>query len=281
MRRDLGNKNSSCRLAQAANPTKIKRYNRHMQQLSINERVRQSFERLLLEALTSPAHQEVLYKFEAHAGYLLRWRSVVPMSTRARSGCGLAACYLSALAGAALPLDSTAHLRLRQLGQCLVSWGRSVGDESSSSEAEQVLVQSLTALQTQGLIQSKPLDSAENSDFGLMVLKMLSAFETWSTQPGSSPQRLSDALLVLKGLAEQHQDQRIMELAWATANMLDRVIDGTLPMTEAFKGIVTRAAKLLLIAFVFQIWNAEDEWEYAHTIEDADVLASGGDVGLL
>ena len=144
-----------------------------------------------------------------------------------------------------------------------------------------MLVQSLTALQTQGLIQSKPLDSAENSDFGLMVLKMLSAFETWSTQPGSSPQRLSDALLVLKGLAEQHQDQRIMELAWATANMLDRVIDGTLPMTEAFKGVVTRAAKLLMIAFVFQIWNAEDEWEYAHTIEDADVLASGGDVGLL
>jgi hypothetical protein len=69
-----------------------------------------------------------------------------------------------------------------------------------------------------------------------------------------------------------------MELAWATANMLDRSIDGTLPMTEAFKGVVTRAAKLLMIAFVFQLWSTEDEWEYAHTIEDADVLASGGDV---
>ena len=144
-----------------------------------------------------------------------------------------------------------------------------------------MLVQSLTALQAQGLIQWAPLDKAENSDFGLMVLKMLSAFETWSTQPGAGPQQLSDALFALKGLAQQHQDQRIMELAWATANMLDRVIDGTLPMTEAFKGVVTRAAKLLMIAFVFQIWSAEDEWEYERTIEDADVLASGGDVSSL
>ena len=110
---------------------------------------------------------------------------------------------------------------------------------------------------------------------------MLDVFTAWSPQPGASPLQLSDALLALKGLAQQHQDQRIMELAWATANMLDRVIDGTLPLTEEFKNVVNRAAKLLIIAFVFQVWSAEDEWEYAQTIEDADLLASGGDVSSL
>ena len=63
--------------------------------------------------------------------------------------------------------------------------------------------------------------------------------------------------------------------------MLDRVIDGTLALTEEFKDVVNRAAKLLIIAFVFQVWSAEDEWEYAQTIEDADLLASGGDVSSL
>ena len=64
---------------------------------------------------------------------------------------------------------------------------------------------------------------------------MLDVFTAWSPQPGASPLQLSDALLALKGLAQQHQDQRIMELAWATANMLDRVIDGTLRLPRNLK----------------------------------------------
>ena len=63
--------------------------------------------------------------------------------------------------------------------------------------------------------------------------------------------------------------------------MLDRVIDGTLALTEEFEDVVNRAAKLLIIAFVFQVWSSEDEREYAQTIEDADLLASGGDVSSL
>lgn len=252
-----------------------------MQAQVINQRIRQDFERLLLECLTSGVQKELLDKFEVHAGYLLRWRSVVPMSTHGQSSCALAASYLSAIAGGAVPLDRAAHLRLRQLSKCLSLWGMGSVNAPEFSATEHELLQALTELEVKGLIEPITSGDAEDSEFGLRVVHMLDAFAAWSTQPGSSPLQLSDALLALKGLAQQHQDQRIMELAWATANMLDRVIDGTLALTEEFKDVVNRAAKLLIIAFVFQVWSAEDEWEYAQTIEDADLLASGGDVSSL
>ena len=252
-----------------------------MQAQEINQRIRQGFERLLLECLTSGVQKELLDKLEVHAGYLLRWRSVVPMSTHGQSSCALAASYLSAIAGGAVPLDRAAHLRLRQLSKCLGLWGMGSVNAAAFSATEHELLQALTELDVKGSIESITPRDADASEFGLRVVHMLEAFAAWSTQPGSSPLQLSNALLALKGLAQQHQDQRIMELAWATANMLDRVIDGTLALTEEFKDVVNRAAKLLIIAFVFQVWSAEDEWEYAQTIEDADLLASGGDVSSL
>ena len=94
-----------------------------MQAQEINQRIRQGFERLLLECLTSGVQKELLDKLEVHAGYLLRWRSVVPMSTGGQSSCALAASYLSALAVGAVPLDRAAHLCLRQVSKCLGLWG--------------------------------------------------------------------------------------------------------------------------------------------------------------
>lgn len=252
-----------------------------MQAQVINQRIRQGFERLLLECLTSGVQKELLDKLAVYAGYLLRWRSVAPMSTGGQSSCALAASYLSALAVGAVPLDRAAHMRLGQLSKCLGRWGKGSVNTAGFSATEQELLQSLTELEAQGLIEPITSGNAHDSEFGLRVVHMLDAFAAWSTLPGSSPLQLSNTLLALKGLAQQHQDQRIMELAWATANMLDRVIDGTLVLTEEFKDVVNRAAKLLIIAFVFQVWSSEDEWEYAQTIEDADLLASGGDVGSL
>jgi hypothetical protein len=69
-----------------------------------------------------------------------------------------------------------------------------------------------------------------------------------------------------------------MELAWATANMLDRITDKTLRITDEFKDVVERAVRLLMFAYVFQVWTIEDEAEFAKTIEDADILASGGEL---
>ena len=252
-----------------------------MQAQVINQRIRQDFERLLLECLTSGVQKELLDKFEVHAGYLLRWRSVVPMSTHGQSSSALAAGYLSAIAGGAVPLDRAARVRLGQLSKCLGRWGMGSVNTAAFSATEQELQQSLTELEAQGLIAPRASQDVNDSEFGLRVVHMLDVFTAWSTQPGASPLQLSDALLALKSLAQQHQDQRIMELAWATANMLDRVTDGTLPLTEEFKNVVNRAAKLLIIAFVFRVWSAEDEWEYAQTIEDADLLASGGNVSSL
>ena len=252
-----------------------------MQAQVINQRIRRGFERLLLECLTSGVQKELLDQFEVYAGYLLRWRSVAPMSTGEQTSCALAASYLSAIAVGVMPMDRAARVRLGQLSKCLGRWGMGSVNTAAFSATEQELQQSLTELEAQGLIAPRASQDADDSEFGLRVVHMLDVFTAWSPQPGASPLQLSDALLALKGLAQQHQDQRIMELAWATANMLDRVIDGTLPLTEEFKNVVNRAAKLLIIAFVFQVWSAEDEWEYAQTIEDADLLASGGDVSSL
>ena len=102
--------------------------------------------------------------------------------------------------------------------------------------------------------------------------------KTWLAGSVSDPNQLSRALVALKGLAEHHQDQRIMELAWATANMLDRLTDGTLQVNDEFQVVVERSTRLLLIAYVFQTWTTEDEVEYAKTLEDADILASGGEL---
>jgi hypothetical protein len=51
-----------------------------------------------------------------------------------------------------------------------------------------------------------------------------------------------------------------------------------LRITHEFKDVVERAVRLLMFAYVFQVWTIEDEAEYAKTIEDADILASGGEL---
>lgn len=247
----------------------------------INKRMRQVFERLLLECLTSFDEKDTPEKLESYAGCMVRWTSVVHMAADTQDSCALAAGYLTALATGVVRLDHSAHSRLRQLGKCLVLWGRSETQAVEYSEVERDLAEAFTAMQANNLIRTRALSDAEGAEFGSMVLHMLGAFQTWSLLPESSPLQLSAALIALKTLAEHHQDQRIMELSWATANMLDRVIDGTLGLTAEFKDVVDRAAKLLMVAYVFQIWSADDEAEYAKTIEDADILASGGDISSL
>ena len=244
-----------------------------MQAQVINQRIRQDFERLLLECLTSGVQKELLDKFEVHAGYCCVG-DLWCQCPHGQSSCALAAVICPQLQGA-VPLDRAAHLRLRQLSKCLGLWGMGSVNAPEFSATEHELLQALTELEAQGLIAPRASQDADDSEFGLRVVHMLDVFTAWSPQPGASPLQLSDALLALKGLAQQHQDQRIMELAWATANMLDRVIDGTLPLTEEFKNVVNRAAKLLIIAFVFQVWSAEDEWEYAKPLKMQTCLPQG------
>ena len=264
-----------------ADAEKIKRYNLCMPEQVINKRMRQVFERLLLECLTSFQRQQTAERLGAYAGCLVRWSTVVPMAAHAQNSCALVADYLTALAAAAAPLDRRAHECLRQLGKCLVLWGRSAVDAVEHSEVERDLAETLTAWRSSQPRRTDTAQDPERAEFGAMVSYMLSTFKTWSLQPESSSLQLSEALIALKSLAERHQDQRIMELSWATANMLDRVVDGTLRLTAEFHDVVQRAAKLLVIAFVFQAWSLEDELEFAKTIEDADILASGGDVSSL
>tara|TARA_B100000900_G_scaffold214291_1_gene181484 strand:- start:475 stop:1239 length:765 start_codon:yes stop_codon:yes gene_type:complete len=248
---------------------------------AMNKRMRQVFERLLLECLTSFHEKHTPEKLESYAGCMVRWTSVGHMTAHAQDNCALAAGYLTALATGLVRFDHSAHSRLRQLGKCLVLWGRSDADEVEHSEVERDLAEAFTAMQANNLIRTRALPDTEGAEFGSMVSHMLGAFQTWSLQPESGPLQLSDALIALKTLAQHHQDQRIMELSWATANMLDRLIDGTLGLTAEFQDVVDRAAKLLMVAYVFQIWTAEDEAEYATTIEDADILASGGNLSSL
>jgi len=69
----------------------------------------------------------------------------------------------------------------------------------------------------------------------------------------------------------------IGELAWAVENMLNRVIDGTIPASEQI-GRVTREAIVLIpvLRADFESRRSSDETAVAAIMERADVLASGG-----
>ena len=114
-----------------------------MQAQVINQRIRQGFERLLLECLTSGAQKELLDQFEVYAGYLLRWRSVAPMSTGEQTSCALAASYLSAIAVGVMPMDRAARVRLGQLSKCLGRWGMGSVNAPEFSATEHELLQAI------------------------------------------------------------------------------------------------------------------------------------------
>ena len=235
----------------------------------------------MLEWLVSSQRPETEALLEAFAGYLSRWSDVTTLAVHEREVCGMAVVFLRGLATGKLFKDRQTQIVLRQLGKCLSLWGLTRDASSGPSGLEIEFKHGLSVGHIETQEQTLDPMNQTGSKFGLMVERMLSESKGWLASSVSDPNQLSTALIALKGLAEHHQDQRIMELAWATANMLDRLSDGTLSVNQEFRGVVERSVRLLLLAYVFQVWTTEDEAEYAKTLEDADILASGGELKFL
>lgn len=257
---------------------KINRYNHQMHEQVLNQRMRQIFERTTLEYLTSPQRTETKALLREFADSLSRWSDVTVLSASAVSVTQLAVPFLRALASEALFQDRSTVSCLRLLGKWLATWGRPELAVAKSPDAQVTLVQALQAFAILNVGHDDNEVADHASTFGRLVAHMLLEAERWLANPNANSAPLSSCLLALKELAEHHQDQRIMELAWATANMLDRLADQTLRVTDEFLDVVQRVLKLLVLAHVFQAWNRNDEAEYARTLEDADILASGGEL---
>lgn len=257
---------------------KINRYNHQMHEQVLNQRMRQIFERTTLEYLTSPQRTETKALLREFADSLSRWSDVTVLSASAVSVTQLAVPFLRALASEALSQDRSTVSCLRLLGKWLATWGRPELAVAKSPDAQVTLVQALQAFAILNVGHDDNEVADHASTFGRLVAHMLLEAERWLANPNANSAPLSSCLLALKELAEHHQDQRIMELAWATANMLDRLADQTLRVTDEFLDVVQRVLKLLVLAHVFQAWNRNDEAEYARTLEDADILASGGEL---
>lgn len=257
---------------------KINRYNHQMHEQVLNQRMRQVFERTTLEYLTSPQRTETKVLLRELADYLSRWSDVTVLSVSARSVTQLAVPFLHALASEALAQDRQTVSCLRLLGKYLPTGGRPQLAASEGSDAQVTLTQALQdfAILNIGHDDSEVADHA--STFGRLVAHMLLEARRWLASPNANSAQFSSGLMALKELAEHHEDQRIMELAWATANMLDRLTDQTLQVTDEFIDVVQRVLTLLVLAYVFQAWNRNDEADYARTLEDADILASGGEL---
>ncbi|HEX7036871.1 MAG TPA: Hpt domain-containing protein [Pseudomonadales bacterium] len=85
------------------------------------------------------------------------------------------------------------------------------------------------------------------------------------------------AFHTLKGSGRMVGANVLGEMAWSVENMLNRVLDGTVPPTPEFVAVVREARALVpLLKQAFERRVAPDMAPVARLIEQADVLASGG-----
>src|SRR5690606_32174640 len=85
------------------------------------------------------------------------------------------------------------------------------------------------------------------------------------------------AFHTLKGSGRMVGANVLGEMAWSVENMLNRVLDGTVPATAEFVAVVREARALVpRLKQAFERRVAPDMAPVARLIEQADVLASGG-----
>ena len=89
------------------------------------------------------------------------------------------------------------------------------------------------------------------------------------------------AFHTLKGSGRIVQAAAIGELAWGIENMLNRVIDGTVEPTQEFVRIITEARDMVPgLRDAFEQGDPGDLDKISAVLERADILASGGSLGL-
>jgi chemotaxis protein histidine kinase CheA len=146
-------------------------------------------------------------------------------------------------------------------------------------------------------IVAQGTSDAADLDFNLLLQaldralgSMLLLLQEWLVNL-EDPAKVAAVAQGFKALRELSDGERladVTEVAWALENMLDRLVDGTLAVngdfhkvaTAAMNFLVTLSDKLSRISAGAAVSSFIDDYIYAEIIESADILASGGDLGL-
>ena len=277
-------------------------------------RVRRSFERGLLALIVDENRQRGLVTLQHVARVLME---IQPSS---QSHLNVVVQWLDAIRREQLQLSEDSFTILRGLGQIIRTWELVTVDAESAfqpdiefqtlSASAQIILQGVSPLVAESIGSSTAfradLDGAmdnssgsgsDDHDFILVLQALDQALATMQVRLEEWLMNLEDPATVaavaqgFKALRALSEDQRlgdVTEVAWAIENMLDRLVDGTLAVSvdfhfaadAAINFLVTLSEKLRQISAGAGVSSFIDDYIYAEIIESADILASGGDLGL-
>lgn len=277
-------------------------------------RVRRSFERGLLALIVDENRQRGLVTLQHVARVLME---IQPSS---QSHLNVVVQWLDAIRREQLQLSEDSFTILRGLGQIIRTWELVTVDAESAfqpdiefqtlSASAQIILQEVSPLVAESIGSSTAfradLDGAmdnssgsgsDDHDFILVLQALDQALATMQVRLEEWLMNLEDPATVaavaqgFKALRALSEDQRlgdVTEVAWAIENMLDRLVDGTLAVSvdfhfaadAAINFLVTLSEKLRQISAGAGVSSFIDDYIYAEIIESADILASGGDLGL-
>ena len=276
--------------------------------------VRRSFERGLLALIVDEDRQRGLVALQHVSRVLMQYQ---PSS---QVHLDVVVQWLNAIRQGQLQLSEETFSILRHLGQIVRNWEQANMDEDSEflpdaefeilSASAEVILQQVSPFASEyenpSIPRSTGLDSAivaqgtsdaADLDFNLLLQaldralgSMLLLLQEWLVNLGD-PAKVAAVAQGFKALRELSDGERladVTEVAWALENMLDRLVDGTLAVngdfhkvaTAAMNFLVTLSDKLSRISAGAAVSSFIDDYIYAEIIESADILASGGDLGL-
>lgn len=277
-------------------------------------RVRRSFERGLLALIVDENRQRGLVTLQHVARVLME---IQPSS---QSHLNVVVQWLDAIRREQLQLSEDSFTILRGLGQIIRTWELVTVDAESAfqpdiefqtlSASAQIILQEVSPLVAESIGSSTAfradLDGAMDNSSGsgsddhdfILVLQALDQalatmqvrLEEWllNLEDPATVAAVAQGFKALRALSEDQRLGDVTEVAWAIENMLDRLVDGTLAVSvdfhfaadAAINFLVTLSEKLRQISAGAGVSSFIDDYIYAEIIESADILASGGDLGL-
>jgi len=276
--------------------------------------VRRSFERGLLALIVDEDRQRGLVALQHVSRVLMQYQ---PSS---QVHLDVVMQWLNAIRQGQLQLSEETFAILRHLGQIVRNWEQANVDEDSEflpdaefeilSASAQVILQQVNPFASEyedpSISRSTGLDSAivaqgtsddADLDFNLLLQALdralgsvLLLLQEWlvNLEDPAKVAAVAQGFKVLRELSGGERLADVTEVAWALENMLDRLVDGTLAVngdfhkvaTAAMNFLVTLSDKLSRISAGAAVSSFIDDYIYAEIIESADILASGGDLGL-
>lgn len=276
-------------------------------------RARRSFERGLLALIVDEDRRRGLVTLQHVARLLME---VQPSS---KGHLNVVVQWLGAIRREQLQLSEETFTILRGLGQIIRTWELVIVDAESDclsdielqtlSASTQIILQQVSPIGSEpegsstelqpnldGIIKPNGGDSDDHNfilvlqtlDQALGAMQLL--LDEWALNL-KDPAKVAAVARGFKALRELGDDQRlgdVIEVTWAIENMLDRLVDGTLAVSADFHVVtntainflVTLSDKLRQISAGSGVSSFIDDYIYAEIIESADILASGGDLGL-